>query len=101
MSHECNFYCSDDSHAIQVYSTGELTLNTVRARMRTMGIDVLDVFPARESSRNIFFGAERGRLAVSSKAGIVYPLDMDLDKFQFAYIILIRFNKEVPNDDTK
>ncbi len=66
-----------------------------------MGITVLGVFPARESDRSAFFSDQRGRLAISSKRGIVYPEELDLDKFVIPYIILIRFNKGSYYDDTE
>ena len=101
MSHKCNFYCSSNVHAIQVFSTGLLTVDMVRTRLSVLNITIVGVFPAREANRDAFFNGEHKRLAVSSETGILYPEELNLDRFKFAYIVLILNNREASNNDTE
>ena len=45
---ECNYYCAGDIHAITILGPQEATDADVRTNARQLGLEVVEILPARE-----------------------------------------------------
>ena len=80
LAHEtCNVLCHGDVHAILTYGFAETTAQDVRRISQALGLDVVEVFPAREADRPRFLAQGRAKSFDGRRVRVVRSMNPPQD----------------------